>query len=202
MIKKLERKALKENIIDVPIKTILLDMDGVIANFVCAALDACNKATNKNITIEDYPKHEWEISNIYDISVAEFWEIINGTENFWLNIELYPWSYKLWAYLNTYTDNIVISTAPGHDPKCAYEKQIWIKKHFGIDNDKMMIGRKKWLMARPDTLLIDDNTLNCNNFSEYGGNVIQVPSNWNTDNISWELIKKTIDDSGYLEKII
>ena len=42
-----------------------------------------------------------------------------------------------------------------------------------------LIGPPKWICARPDQLLIDDNDTNIDNFRDRGGHGILFPQPWN-----------------------
>jgi hypothetical protein len=43
-----------------------------------------------------------------------------------------------------------------------------------------MLGSQKWLMAKPEHILIDDSDENCTLFRENGGQAVIVPRVWNS----------------------
>jgi uncharacterized HAD superfamily protein len=66
---------------------ILLDMDGVLADFISSAVDSLNRDYGKEITMKQYATEfgAWETYDYYNITVKEFWRSIEKTPNFWLN---------------------------------------------------------------------------------------------------------------------
>ena len=70
---------------------ILLDMDGVIANFHLAALHALGKER----LLESWPIGEWSIPKVLGILEDDFWAAINSVSDFWFRIEPYPWLHEL-----------------------------------------------------------------------------------------------------------
>lgn len=51
-----------------------------------------------------------------------------------------------------------------------------------------MLGSKKWLLAKPDHLLIDDLDKNVHQFILHGGNATLVPSDWNTFDLTFDKV--------------
>lgn len=49
-------------------------------------------------------------------------------------------------------------------------------------------GKKKYLLAREDALLIDDSKPNCDSFIGNGGSAALVPSDWNTLDLSYNMV--------------
>ena len=78
-------------------------------------------------------------------------------------------------------ENICILTTPIIDPDCAAGKLEWIYEHFPTwMHRQFFIGPQKWLLARPDALLIDDSDLNIKKFRDAGGQALLVPRPWNS----------------------
>jgi len=119
------------------------------------------------------------------------WEAIEETPDFWLDLDRLPWAVELFDYVNTLGD-VTIVTSPSLDPDCARQKLEWIK-FFDVKSNNVFIGSKKYLMAG-NGILIDDWSVNCDKFTDNGGHAINIPSNWNTNNLEWCDIKKVIDN--------
>lgn len=152
-------------------KTILLDCDGVLCDFVTGSIKAHKK---ENFTHDDV-KH-WSYFEDWGMTAEEFFKGVMGYD-FWFNLEPYPWAHELVEKIGV--DNFVITTAPTMDPECVQAKINWLYKHFNILMTNIMVGSRKELMARPDVVLIDDSPSNIKKFSEAGGQTILFPQPWN-----------------------
>jgi hypothetical protein len=78
-------------------------------------------------------------------------------------------------------ENVFILTSPTKDPECLAGKLEWI--HDVLPDwlhRQYLIGPRKYLCARPDTLLIDDSDEQVNSFRAEGGQALLVPRPWNT----------------------
>lgn len=170
----------------------LLDMDGVLSDFTSAALHLLNQELHHNITLEEYVDSQlgWSIQEAYGISVSRFWSIINNENDFWLRLEPFPWCKELIKFLREIGD-ITIVTTPSLDPECAKQKLQWLKIFLDIQSNDVFLGAKKYLMAG-NGILIDDSPDNVKKFKQYGGEAILVPSNWNTKNLTFDLVEQTI----------
>ena len=150
-----------------------LDCDGVLANFVDAACKAHNRPND--IT-------KWEFYNDWRMNPSEFWSKCAG-KDFWLDLEEYDYAQDLVAELRElcidYSAELTITTAPSLDPECVNAKLEWLYYHFGFYSHDVILGPKKWAMAHPRSILIDDRPKNVNKFNEYGGYGLLFPQKWN-----------------------
>jgi 5'(3')-deoxyribonucleotidase len=171
---------------------ILLDMDGVLVDFLSGAIDALNRDFNRDITIERYAEEfgQWGTYDYYGITVQQFWESIHNTPFFWVDLQPMPWYKELYDFLLEMGD-VTILTTPSLDPSCAMQKLQWLGKYLNIGSDAVFMGSRKYLMAG-NGILIDDYFKNVNAFRSAGGEAILVPSNWNTNGLTFERIKNTI----------
>jgi hypothetical protein len=149
-------------------------MDGVIADFFGAALALWD------FPPEQYPVNEWEIADVLGISVTEFWDRINATPDFWLGIKPFPWMKMLLDGIEATGIDWTIATSPSRDPGCLSQKVHWLRLHLGKKFTGYMVGSRKFLMANPRNLLIDDNDANVDNFRAHGGKAILFPALWNS----------------------
>jgi 5'(3')-deoxyribonucleotidase len=174
---------------------VLLDMDGVLVDFVGAAIERLNKKLGRNITIKQLATdHQiWSIEKVYGISGNEFWEIVEEGHDLWCNLKPFLWADLLLAYCKT-LGRVTICTSPSLSPNCAAQKTKWLVDHFDLNNTGLMIGGRKDLMARHNNLLIDDSPTNIEKFTSKGGKGILVPSNWNTPNLNYTMVKRAIEE--------
>lgn len=169
---------------------IFLDMDGVIVNFSKGVIDVMNDRFKTNLTIDDYVIQSggYYINEFFGVGKDEFWTMVD--KDWWINLEPFPWSLKLYEYLKSIGE-VTILTAPNDDPNCLKSKMIWLNEKMGIESNDVMIGSKKYLLAG-NGILIDDYYHNIDLFKQNGGHAILVPSNWNTLYINYEMVYKTI----------
>lgn len=153
---------------------ILVDMDGVLADFFGAALDLWGFDPSR------YPANEWEIANVLGIDIDDFWANINHQPTFWRDLRPYSWTADFVDFLNGTGIPWTVSTWPAQDPKCATQKVEWLREHIAPDFCDYMIGPQKHLFAGPGKLLIDDNDKNVSTFIAKGGSAILFPARWNS----------------------
>lgn len=148
---------------------VLLDMDGVIADFVGGA----NKAHGYR---EDLDWTKWSAG----LSSEEFWEPINAcSPEFWRNLEPYPWTNLLTKSLMHHFNDVYICTSPAHEP-CSSAKVEWVREHLPeYYHRRFVITNHKHLLAGPDTILIDDSDHNILKFTRAGGHGVLFPQPWN-----------------------
>jgi 5'(3')-deoxyribonucleotidase len=148
---------------------ILLDLDGVICNFIKGALSIHNQS--------GYPVKNWSFFKDWGMSSEDFWGKIDKDTTFWESLEPYPWMGELVSLLPNFT----LSTSPSFSPYCYYGKRKWVQKYFGYDFSNLMIGAQKELMAQSNRILIDDSEKNCERFISAGGHAILFPQEWNVN---------------------
>ncbi|WP_417386787.1 5' nucleotidase, NT5C type [Gimesia sp.] len=158
------------------VRHILLDMDGVISDFMGAILELHDQGH----LLEEWPPGERDYAGVLGMTKDEFWKPVDSVGGrFWAEFPPYPWLDELLALLKQ-TAPITISTSPSRSAACASAKVEWLRQHFQepLYMD-FMIGTKKYLMAKPDVVLIDDQHKNIDLFREHGGQAILFPQPWN-----------------------
>lgn len=153
---------------------IFLDMDGVLCDFATAAYAVHGKAFDP-VT---HPKGVWDFETIWGISAEQFWQRIDERgEDFWANLEPYPWAMNLARALGA-IDQVIIATSPSTHPGSYAGKRQWLIK-MGLHEISSMFGKDKWLMASSGRVLIDDSEKNIEKWRDYGGIGILIPQPWN-----------------------
>lgn len=147
----------------------LLDMDGVLVNFIQGMIDS------HGWDIEHDDVASWNFHYSLGLTDKEFWQPSYSTD-WWLNLEPYPEAKQFWTSLSWISD-VVFCTSPNMaDPTCASQKAMWLKKH-GFTGD-YCIGPRKELLAG-NGILIDDSENNVAKFRQAGGRAILFPRPWN-----------------------
>lgn len=181
------------------LQNILLDQDGVLADFFTLAFERCNAYVGGSKKIEDYNGHgtfqSFDMCKFFDLSIDQFWNVVdfNYGGRMFKDIKPFPWAFELYNRLNNICDVTIVTSPPPHNIDAFSQKAKWLKNNLDIDNQKVMIGSRKYLMAKEGNVLIDDWDRNCDNFESAGGFSIQVESNWNTSDLSLETVWNTIE---------
>ena len=186
------------------INTVFLDMDGVLVNF----LGGLHKALGVLYSYENYPyeKGKWnmltDIKGFDDIP-ATFKECNDCcTFEFWQNLE---WMFNGHDILRMITKkfdtkNIYLLTTPMPNPQSSTGKQLWIKHHLPVYYKRVIITQApKHLLARSDTLLIDDKDENVDGFRKAGGKALLVPRPWNRAHLQADRTVEVVKE--FLERI-
>jgi 5'(3')-deoxyribonucleotidase len=153
------------------IETIFLDLDDVIVDFYGAALKLF---PYHNVT----DMSNWSVEESLGITHEEFWARIVREPRFWEELPWLPWGLTLHKEL-TKIAPVVFATSPSSCPYAAAGKIEWFHKYFGRDFRKFVLVQDKEVLARHNTLLIDDRDYNVDKFIEAGGYAIAFPRPWN-----------------------
>lgn len=170
---------------------IYLDVDGVLANFNKPACEVLG---------EPYPPAKWcwyknvpnGFNKLNKLCTFDFWENLEWMSGGKLILgevcEFFNFNIK---------NNIYLLTTPMPNPESATGKWQWIKKNLPDFYSQTIITQApKKLLAKPNTILIDDNTKNVDEFRQAGGQTILVPRPWNSLHLfadkSVEIVKQQL----------
>lgn len=170
---------------------VMLDMDGVLVNFIQGAISIHGKPLKHDeVDTWNFHKKFWQMSSADFFKPMEF--------DFWTQLERYDWAYHVTTAINdVVTDNETFyCTSPSDNKGCIDGKKFWLRTYgFHGDNHEQFIPiRRKDLLAGPDVLLIDDSDHNVAAFRNAGGMAILFPQPWNENR------ELTEDRIGYLRK--
>lgn len=168
---------------------VLLDMDGVCARWVKACLESHGSAlTDADIT-------GWVRAQL-GCSTEEMWAPVDaGGVEWWANLEPWPWFEQLWAELNRIASKVYICTSPGSSAHGVPGKKLWLKKHLpDFDQRDAVFTSRKFLLAKPGRILVDDLMHNVGPFRAEGGQAVLFPQYWNDAKIP--------DDMGIVEYVV
>lgn len=161
---------------------ILLDMDGVLSDFV-TAISAVHHRPSPYLDPANWGT--WEMEKIWGISVDDFYSPTDNIE-FWANMPCMPYgSHLVDDLVDTYgEDNIAICTAPTQSQYCIPGKRQWMKRHYAQYPDlarRMIFTKEKWFLSAPGMVLYDDRDKNVEDFVSRGagGGAVLVPQLWN-----------------------
>lgn len=132
---------------------IYLDLDGVMADFDKYFLDTFGVESHK---LDD----------------PTLWKLINGHENFFLNLPLMEGALDFFRSIEHLPVSILTACPKSNYTSAAMQKRRWVYKHLSKDVTviPMMGGKNKCLfMHAPGDVLIDDFEKNCIPWAEHGG---------------------------------
>lgn len=145
-------------------KSIAVDMDQVIADFMGKAYKVANERFNLNMTREEFESTKLEVE--YPHLAKDFYAMINESD-FFRDFELLdPDAVPVLKELNEHYE-VYIATAAMDVPGCFNAKYEWLLEHFPFLDPAHFIfcGDKKVVKA---DYLIDDNVRQLHSFSGEG----------------------------------
>lgn len=161
-------------------KTIIyLDLDGVIADFSSAIISLIAHNTVFASIGQDPLK---------GIDESKMWSAVEKAGlSFWTGLDKFTWSDELVKGIYPLGDLYFLSS-PGDTNKHAITssqasagKTLWVAKHY--PDIPIILTKHKHLLARPNSILIDDTQDKLGKFEEHGGQAFFWPhaSKINTD---------------------
>ena len=171
------------------ITEILLDMDGVLADFVPAI---CRAHGRENPYDNYEARGVWDIEKLWGITKAEFWAPTKTVE-FWSTIEPTEEFSEILALAEDAVgrEGVAICTAPSLADESIIGKRRWIEKHLPESyKHRTIFARAKGFLAGPSRLLIDDRDKNILEFRLGGGYTCLLPRPWNAHHYRSESVMK------------
>jgi len=158
---------------------IILDLDGVLADFTSAACAVHGKYGATKI-------NKWNFFKDWGITEREFWAKIkaHGDDFYRESVLPFSWALDLLAAVEQTDEYVIMSTPACGSPEGYAGKKIWVDKYLQphvLEPIELIVGGAKHLMAQPDRLLIDDYDKNVENFRKAGGHAITFPQPWNVN---------------------
>lgn len=155
--------------------TVFFDLDGVLADFVTAAL----AAHKKELPIPDV---QWGFPTQIGFNGVDdpaFWQPFGFY--FWLNLPAYPDGLCLLRHCERIVApvNIALLSSPCDTPGCCEGKRAWVARHLPEYRKRLFLGSAKHLFAGPGKVLVDDHDANADAFVKAGGVVVQPSRPWN-----------------------
>ncbi len=151
------------------ITTIYLDMDGVTFNWL--------EATAKLLNIDLFADENSYRPIGERASKREIWKTIGKMgESFWSTIPVMQYGKDLYWLCKSYVEDVIFLTAPSEDPASLSGKSKALREVFNCRAKDVIFANDKWRLAKPNTLLIDDNEGKINDFEKHGGQIFLWPT--------------------------
>jgi len=137
-------------------KIILIDMDGVLADFEKGFLEAWKRKFPKNLHIPLEKRNTFSVRNDYPKELEKDVESIYRTPGFFQNLPVIAGGKEALAEMQTLGHEVFICTSPiSKYENCILEKYHWVSKNLGYEWTKRMIVTKDKTLVFGD-ILIDD----------------------------------------------
>jgi len=150
-------------------KTILLDIDGVLADFVGATLALLGR---QEVFVD-----RWNFYTQLGMTSNELWKRIDSAgHDFWDNMPMLSWAHEVIAIVDN--QKTLLCTSPSLSDGCNSGKVAWIRKNLPEFSRRFIITPCKHLL-RGDFVLIDDSDENVEKFKEIWQPAILFPQPWN-----------------------
>lgn len=160
----------------------IIDLDGVLIDFVSGALKAHNS--------DPIEFEEMKLDEALGLTQHEFLEKFKYPE-FWIDLDWMPDGKLILEIIEEHFNDIVICTSPGILPESVIGKMGWVEKHIPQYLHKTVFTSSKHILAHSKSILFDDHHKNVINFGKSGGNAVLVPRDWNVgkgeDAVDWVL---------------
>lgn len=138
-------------------KTLLLDCDGVTADFALHTFNALPGLGVPPVTWEHFTR-AWDIIEAVGTQHQEAIEAYWAAQGWCESIPLYAGAQEGVAALQEVADVYFVTTQMTHAPYWMWERMQWLKKHFAVDDRHVVFTLSKHLVL--GDMLIDDKPSN------------------------------------------
>ena len=178
------------------INTVFLDCDGVLINFRKGIRGAFGKPYDY-LTLspkwkfwDDWPDVTFDMVN--SVCTASFWDNLEWMHDGYDILTAIEYKYA--------PAQIYLLTTPMPNVESPTGRWLWIKNRMEMYYKRTIITQApKHLLARPNTLLIDDKDENVDGFREAGGKALLVPRPWNRAHLQADRTIEVVKE--FLERI-
>jgi 5'(3')-deoxyribonucleotidase len=162
-------------------KTIILDMDGVLADFVGGVRELFGMP-------DDWTPKEYEFIEGMGMTPQQFWTRISNRPDFFYNLEPIHDGLYLARRLITEGFDVAVATSPPLDPRAAKDKIQWIGTHLPELSRDFFITPRKELLSMSGRILIDDCDANCEKWRERGGTAFLAKQSYSQSGLTFQQI--------------
>jgi len=138
-------------------KRFLLDVDGILADFVQAAVKVMSDISGKTIMTDDVK--QWEVTEVLEShEMREFCKQAFCSAGFCSSLEIYDGAQAAVEEIRKYCD-LYFVTAPMHkNPTWMPERVKWLQTHFGVDPNHVCFVYDKFIVE--GDIMLDDSSRN------------------------------------------
>lgn len=155
---------------------IYLDMDGVIVDTMLAVAQLYGVSDRR---LASWPKGEYNVSKALRLPHFTWAGLEKFGSSWWRDLPESPDFRDLLTSLRV-LGQVIFCSSPGDTPSSLTGKVQWLHHRFGDKFNDYVITHHKYLLARPEAVLVDDYQKNVDDFQRNGGHAVLVPRPWNT----------------------
>jgi len=180
----------------VRIQAILVDMDGVLVDWVRATCLLFERDPEE--VYENWDSQHKGLHRQLGITIDEMFSRIDalGTD-FWSGLPDFAWTTEMLAWLDDVCDEYgvpwYICSSPSRHPTSLSGKKMWIDRKLQAKR-RFILTPQKHLLADEAHLLIDDRESNIKAFVEGGGRGVLFPAPWNRRRAIKDPLKYVTED--------
>jgi 5'(3')-deoxyribonucleotidase len=131
---------------------LLLDVDGVLADFLTPSLEVLRTLTGKSFRTEDFPY--WDLFRVVDPKwEAPFFRAL-GQPGVARSLEVYPGAQQGVARLHEMVDVYIVTTQLRGSPTWTHDREVWLQTHFSIPSHRVVHTSAKHLCT--GEVFVDD----------------------------------------------
>ena len=132
---------------------LLLDVDGILADFVSASIKVMTSMSGQKIVPDDILV--WEVTEILeDHSLREKCKEEFNRAGFCSTIEVYDHAQEAVALLQERTELFFVTAPMKKNSTWMPDRVAWLEKHFSADHNHVVFANKKYVVA--GDIMIDD----------------------------------------------
>ena len=148
---------------------LLFDLDDTIVNLSKEVVRIYNEEHNKNYDWKDNDKYWW--GDVGGEGNRKYFENLLRRKGVFYDAPPMEDMIDILNNLHNQGFEIYFVTMPDYgNETCYYEKLKWLQKYLPWFEPKMLIATEsKHLLAKPNRILVDDNSSNLRNFQQEGG---------------------------------
>lgn len=159
---------------------VFIDMDGVLADLILDWLTIYRIKGGIQIFPEDIKA--WDCPEIPQEHRSMFFDIL-GTPDLFANLTPINGAVEAMRFICKYFPHTyIVTSSPNKHPNVVSDKVRWVQKHLPfMAHDHFISATHKYLLATPDSVLVDDSPKNVTEFINAGGQAICIDYPYNRD---------------------
>lgn len=161
-------------------KRILLDVDGVLADFVSALLVVVADITGRRYTVEDITAYDFVAAlKLSKDEASRVKRTLGNTPGFARKLKPYPGSIEGVAALQKVAEVYIVTSPWNSNPTWTHDREWWLKKYFNLPHSHVIHTSAKHVCA--GSMLVDDKTGTLVKWAEYNpsGQAVQWQTGYN-----------------------